>query len=187
MAQSKDDIRKAALKLRDGLDSAWRAQASAAMASHADAIDATPHDIIAGFWPIRSEADPRALMDYFAARGNLMALPVVIDKQTIIFRQAEKDTALIAAGFGTFGPPDTAPMVDPTILLMPLSAYDRRGNRIGYGAGHYDRAIAKLIANLKRPRLFGIAFACQRVDAVPAEAHDVPLDGIITENGLTLF
>ena len=75
-------------------------------------------------------------------------------------------------------------MLDPAILLVPLAAFDRRGHRIGYGRGYYDRAIAALKQAGHRPQLIGLAFACQEVSRVPAEAHDEPLDGIATEGGL---
>jgi 5-formyltetrahydrofolate cyclo-ligase len=78
-------------------------------------------------------------------------------------------------------------VVDPEILLMPLSAFDASGNRIGYGAGHYDRAIARLHDKGMQPRLIGVAFDCQEVEAVPAEAHDVPLDAVVTESGYRTF
>jgi 5-formyltetrahydrofolate cyclo-ligase len=70
------------------------------------------------------------------------------------------------------------------LLLMPLSAFDARGNRLGYGAGHYDRAIARLRAKGKSPVLIGAAFSVQEAEALPAEDHDVALDMILTEQGL---
>jgi 5-formyltetrahydrofolate cyclo-ligase len=84
-------------------------------------------------------------------------------------------------------PPKEAAILDPQILLVPLSAFDVRGHRIGYGAGHYDRAIARLIDKGLSPRLIGLGFECQRVEHVPDEAHDVPLEAIITETGLHRF
>ena len=78
-------------------------------------------------------------------------------------------------------------MLDPDILLVPLAAFDDRGHRIGYGAGHYDRAIARLIDAGRAPRLIGIAFNCQEVDRVPDEGHDVVLSEVLTESGLRRF
>jgi 5-formyltetrahydrofolate cyclo-ligase len=72
-------------------------------------------------------------------------------------------------------------------MLVPLAAFDVRGHRIGYGAGHYDRAIARLQARNLIPKLIGIAFDCQEVEIVPDEAHDMPLDSILTESGLRSF
>jgi 5-formyltetrahydrofolate cyclo-ligase len=76
--------------------------------------------------------------------------------------------------------------VDPDALIVPLAAFDRTGQRIGYGRGYYDGAIARLSRD--RP-LFtvGIGFAVQEVERVPAEPHDRPLDCVITEAGLIRF
>ena len=75
-------------------------------------------------------------------------------------------------------------MLDPEILIMPLAAFDANGGRIGYGAGHYDRAISRLIEKGMAPRLYGFAFSCQQVDHVPVEGHDQPLEAVITESGI---
>jgi 5-formyltetrahydrofolate cyclo-ligase len=90
--------------------------------------------------------------------------------------------ALEPARFGLSVPPAAAGEVDPDVILVPLAGFDRRGHRLGYGAGHYDRALARLIA--ARPRLvLGLAYAAQAVDAVPAEPHDRRLDAVLTETG----
>ena len=75
-----------------------------------------------------------------------------------------------------------------TALVSAFSkTYGMPGWRIGYGAGHYDRAIARLIGKGRKPRLIGVAFDCQQVGAVPAEAHDAPLHEILGESGLRRF
>jgi 5-formyltetrahydrofolate cyclo-ligase len=68
-----------------------------------------------------------------------------------------------------------------------MRPFDRAGRRAGYGAGFYDRAIASLHAQHHRPKLIGMAFDCQEVEAVPVEVHDIPLDAILTESGLRSF
>lgn len=78
-------------------------------------------------------------------------------------------------------------MLDPALMLMPLAAFDRRGHRIGYGAGYYDRAIARLHVRGLRPRLIGVAFDCQQVERVPDEQHDIVLDQLLSESGLRRF
>lgn len=180
----KADIRAAALARRDALGADHHARAAQVLADHADAIGFKPGDIVSGFWPIRSEIDPRPLMEALAARGAIIALPAVIDRQTIVFRRHDPDMPLVAGSFGTMAPGPDADTLDPDLMLVPLSAFDDAGNRIGYGAGHYDRAIARLHAKGQSPRLVGLAFECQRVNRVPAEPHDVPLHTVLTENGL---
>ncbi len=72
-------------------------------------------------------------------------------------------------------------------MLVPLAAFDARGHRIGYGAGYYDRAIARLPDKGHAPRLIGVAFDCQEVELVPDEPHDVVIPEILTESGLRRF
>lgn len=180
----KADIRAMALARRDALGADRHSRAAQVLADHADAIGFEDGDIVSGFWPIRSEIDPRPLMEALAARGATIALPAVIDRQTIVFRRHDPDAMLVAGSFGTMAPGPEAEALNPDLMLVPLSAFDDAGNRIGYGAGHYDRAIARLHARGRSPRLVGLAFECQRVDRVPAEPHDVPLHTVLTENGL---
>ncbi|MDO9415133.1 5-formyltetrahydrofolate cyclo-ligase [Pararhizobium sp.] len=184
----KADIRSQRLVLRDAMMPEARLAASLSMLDHAgEAIVFQPGEVISGFWPIRSEADIRPLMARLQARGARLCLPVVLDRQTIIFRELTVDTPIVSTGFGTTGPGPEAAVLDPDLLLVPLSAFDAAGNRIGYGAGHYDRAIDRLRQKGRVPRLIGIAFDCQEVASVPAEPHDVALDAILTESGLRRF
>ena len=183
--QAKALIRTERLALRDAINAEVRIEASLAMADHAgDAIAFDPGAIISGFFPIRSEVDVRPLMGKLKARGARLCLPVVIDRETIVFRALLPGAELVSTGFGTRGPGPEAEVLDPEIMLMPLAAFDARGNRIGYGAGHYDRAIARLRAKGANPVLIGVAFDCQEVPEVPFEPHDVGLDAILTESGL---
>jgi 5-formyltetrahydrofolate cyclo-ligase len=185
---SKADIRMASLVRRDGLSLQQREAFSHALSSHGDtAMTLQPNTMIAGFLPIRSEVDLQPLMQVLRQKGARLCLPVVLDRQTICFRQWLVGADLINTGFGTRGPGPDAPVVDPDIMLIPLSAFDGRGNRIGYGAGHYDRAIARLHEKGCNPTLIGIAFDCQEVAHVPFEPHDVALHAILTESGYKNF
>lgn len=181
----KKALRAACLARRDALTAEERIAASLAMAERgAAALEVSPGTCVSGFFPIRSEPDVRPLMAALREAGARLCLPVVIDATTIVFRELVAGAALVETGFGTRGPGPEAAAIDPDIVLMPLSAFDAAGNRIGYGAGHYDRAIARLRAAGRHPRLVGVAFELQRVDAIPAEAHDIPMHAILTERGL---
>ncbi|WP_421589869.1 5-formyltetrahydrofolate cyclo-ligase [Shinella sp. M27] len=181
-------IRNERLALRDAMTPQARIEGSLAMVEHAgDRLEFDPGTVISGFWPIRSEADIRPLMAHLRTRGARLCLPVVLDRETIIFRELVVGAPVVKTGFGTTGPGDEAAVLEPDILLVPLSAFDRAGHRIGYGAGHYDRAIDRLKAKGRTPKLIGIAFDCQEVASVPAEPHDVALDAILTESGFRLF
>ena len=186
--EQKAAIRNERLALRDAMTPETRIEGSLAMVELAgDRIAFDPGTVISGFWPIRSEADIRPLMAHLRSRGARLCLPVVLDRETIVFRELVGGAPVVKTGFGTTGPGPEAAVLDPDILLVPLSAFDRTGHRIGYGAGHYDRAIDRLKAKGRVPKLIGIAFDCQEVASVPAEPHDVPLDGILTESGLSMF
>jgi 5-formyltetrahydrofolate cyclo-ligase len=182
--ERKAALRREALARRDALSPSYRQDASLAAAEHGEQITFRSGAVISGFWPIRSEIDPRPLLSILRQRGARLCLPVVLDRETIVFREFAEDGSLIASGFGTMGPGPDAPLLDPDIMLVPLAAFDRRGHRIGYGAGHYDRALARLAAKGLHPVLIGLAFDCQEVELVPEEPHDVPLQQILTESGL---
>jgi 5-formyltetrahydrofolate cyclo-ligase len=185
--ETKRLLREEALARRDALPMELRIDRAWLMAGFAGDIHFDPGTIISGFLPIRSEVDARPIMAELRKRGAQLCLPAVTTKTEIIFRAFDRQVELVPAGFGTFAPPKDAAILEPQILLVPLSAFDARGHRIGYGAGHYDRAIAKLIDKGTTPRLIGLGFDCQRVGHVLDEAHDVPLEAIITETGLHRF
>lgn len=188
MKAAKAALREASLMRRDALTAEMRHAFSKEIAAHGEAAIAfSPGTIIAAFLPIRSEVDLQPLMHRLSERGAHLCLPVVLDRQTICFRQWQPGTDLVSTGFGTRGPGPDAAVVDPDILLVPMSAFDNRGNRIGYGAGHYDRAIARLHEKGCNPTLIGIAFDCQEVANVPHEPHDVALHAILTESGYKNF
>ena len=88
---------------------------------------------------------------------------------------------LVESAFGTVGPDENAEVLDPQILVMPLSVFDRKGGRIGYGGGFYDRAIERLRGKEMPLHLLGMAYSMQEVEEVPMEEHDQHLHGIITE------
>jgi 5-formyltetrahydrofolate cyclo-ligase len=181
-AEAKATLRYDALGRRDALDPAYRREASEGIALIvAQVLSAAPPAIVSGFLPIRSEIDPRPAMAALAARGHRLALPCVTP-DGLVFRLWRPGDPLRKAGFGLSEPEAAAPAVDPDIMLVPLAAFDRRGHRIGYGAGHYDRAIARLSA-MRRPLAVGLSFAAQEVEQVPDEPHDQPLDAIVTEGG----
>ncbi len=188
MKMEKANLRKERLAVRDSIPVDLRLEKSLAMADLAGGTIAfQPGEIISAFLPVRSEPDLRPLMARLKNRGARLCLPAVLDRETILFRELISGAPLVNTGFGTVGPGEDAPVLDPDLLLVPLSAFDMKGNRIGYGAGHYDRAIDRLRKKGQKPRLVGIAFDCQEVPSVPAEAHDIGLDAILTESGLRKF
>jgi len=185
--EMKRTLRQEALARRDALDPLWRIEASLRFADITDEIAPAPGTVVSGFWPMRSEVDLRPLMAALRERGARLCLPAILDKTTIVFRELVRGAPMVDMGFGTKGPDENASVLDPGLMLVPLAAFDSRGHRIGYGAGYYDRAIARLQVNGHSPRLIGIAFDCQEVERVPDESHDVILPEVLTESGLRRF
>lgn len=183
----KKQLRLEALARRDALPVEWRIEKSLDMAAIADELAIEPGTVVSGFWPIRSEVDVRPLMYALMDRGARLCLPAIIDKTTIVFRELVRGAPMVDMGFGTYGPDESAAVLDPAVMLMPLAAFDHLGDRIGYGAGFYDRAISKLHARGLYPRLIGIAFDCQLIEDVPDEDHDVRLHELLSESGLRRF
>ncbi|MGU3418221.1 5-formyltetrahydrofolate cyclo-ligase [Methylobacterium sp. D54C] len=182
-AARKAELRAAALAARDALDPAARQAASTAIG---DALLALPElaqaRLVGAFWPIRSEVDPRPAAADLRARGQAVALPHVTP-DGLVFREWRAGDALVAGRFGLSEPDPSLPPVEPDALIVPLAAFDRTGQRIGYGRGYYDGAIARL--SRTNPVLtVGIGFAAQEVARVPAEPHDRPLQFVITEVGV---
>jgi 5-formyltetrahydrofolate cyclo-ligase len=174
-------LRRAALVRRDALEIDDRLEWDQAIAERALALDIWGKGPVAAYWPIRSEADPRPIMEGLAALGLPLCLPVVVDGG-LVFRSWTPWEPVVPGGFGTLVPPETAPVMIPAVLVLPLAAFDRRGHRIGYGKGHYDRALARLPG----ARTIGIAYGVQEVPVVPEEPHDYRLDIIVTEREVIL-
>ncbi|KGD92096.1 MULTISPECIES: 5-formyltetrahydrofolate cyclo-ligase [Rhizobium/Agrobacterium group] len=186
--KTKAELRGERLAARDAILPVERIEKSLAIASHgAGAIDFEAGAIVSGFLPIRSEVDLRPLMASLRDRSARLCVPVILDKKTIVFRELVRGADLVPGTFGTFGPGPEAAELDPDVMLVPLSAFDRQGHRIGYGGGYYDRAIHRLQQKGLKPKLIGIAFDCQEVASVPFEPHDIRLDAVLTESGYRPF
>ena len=140
-----------------------------------------PGTVVSGFLPIGSEINTLKALDRFRELGCTICLPCVVEKDApLVFRAWTPGDELIEESFGTRAPADTAAVVEPDLLLVPMLAFDRDGYRLGYGGGFYDRSLDRL-RGMKRVVAVGVAFAGQEVDAVPHDALDQPLDWIVTE------
>lgn len=169
-----------------------RAQALAARAQGGDqaalnrrlAEALAPHTgrVLAGYWPMKGEPDPRPAM---AAHDGPVCLPVVPGRAVpLIFRRWAGEP-LAPGPLGTSQPPESLPEITPEVLIVPLVAFDAQLNRLGYGGGYYDRTLQMLRRN--RPVVaIGLAWEVQRLEAIPAEPFDQPLDMVVTDRG-TLF
>lgn len=139
--------------------------------------------ILAGYWPIKSEIDPRPLFQRIVLGGGCIALPAVLDSTTMVFRAYSQHAGLEPMRFGTLGPGAENAVVVPNFIIVPLSAFDNQCHRLGYGGGYYDRAVEILEKQGHVVKLIGLGFSCQEVEYIPPADHDLIVEGIFTEKG----
>lgn len=184
---SKGDLRKSALDARDAMEAEARAAASEKLASRGLPFEIVPGTIVSGYSPIRSELDPIPLMRKLSGQGARLALPAILGRgKSLLFRAWVPGDRLTMGPLGILEPSPAMAELIPDIMLVPLAAFDRLGHRIGYGAGHYDFTLAHL-RKVKPITAIGLAFAAQEIKTVPALAHDVALDYVLTEKKTFAF
>jgi 5-formyltetrahydrofolate cyclo-ligase len=180
LPKAKSELRVAAREKRFGLKHPCFA---GALARHAENLAIAKDTVVGGYHALPDEADPALLLERLVELGCHIAFPRVAGRGLPLEFHRVPDGEVLAPGaFGIHEPMDIWPRVVPQLLLVPLLAFDAAGHRLGYGGGFYDRTIALL----KVPAI-GIAFAGQQVAALPADDHDMVLDAVLTENGLTRF
>lgn len=146
-----------------------------------------PDAVIALYWPMADELDVRPLIDAYLKMGRRVVLPVTpVKGEPLLFRQYAAGITLQPGPFGTFEPPPAAPEMQPTLLFVPLLAFDAAGRRLGYGAGFYDRTLARL-RKAGDHLAYGVGYAGQEVERTPTDALDQSLNGVVTERGLRQF
>lgn len=188
--RKKRSLRAESRARRTALDETARRAASDRMADKFfEIVTVAKDDVVAAYWPLEGEADIRPVLSRLAARGVACALPVVVEREApLVFRRWAEGDDMATSGFGVSEPLPEAEEVTPTLVLVPLLAWDERGHRLGYGGGFYDRTLAQLRAGNPGLRAYGYAFACQRMDGIlPSLQHDMTLDGVITEHGMEKF
>ncbi|WP_444455115.1 5-formyltetrahydrofolate cyclo-ligase [Rhodobacter capsulatus] len=176
LAALKAEARKAAFAARKAAFAAGQGDACEHLLAALMRFEGAP---MAGYLPIRTEIDPRPAM---AAHLGPVGVPVILGEgQPLVFRTWTPEAALIPGPFGA-AIPETGAEITPRVLIVPLVAFDRRGYRLGYGGGFYDRTLERLRAAGPATAI-GFAFAAQEMEAVPTEPTDQPLDLIVTERG----
>ena len=135
--------------------------------------------VISGFWPIKSEPDLRFWLAALAGRGAITALPVVETRfAPLVFRPWKPGDPMVR-GDWNIPVPTTTETVQPDLALAPLVGWDRQGYRLGYGGGYFDRTLAAM-----KPLAVGIGLSAARIDSIFPQPHDIPLDRIVTEDGV---
>jgi 5-formyltetrahydrofolate cyclo-ligase len=184
-ASPKAQLRSAALARRAALPPEARAAFSERLLREGLKLARRFHArAVSAFHPVRDEPDALALLAALAEEGVVTALPVTGRQgEPLVFRRWRPGEPTVPGQMGIPEPRPEAPALDPDLLFVPLAAFDRRGDRIGYGAGHYDRTLARLRA-LKPIVAIGVAYGVSEAAAIPAEPHDERLDFILTDSEL---
>ncbi|MCE2517479.1 MAG: 5-formyltetrahydrofolate cyclo-ligase [Alphaproteobacteria bacterium] len=189
-----DDQKAELRKVQTAIRKAASVDAGAVAAAMADcaadiriAFGLADGDIVAGYWPIKTELDPRPLMAALTAGGMAGALPATpTPGEPLVFHRWQEGDEVIAGLYGTSEPRSDAPVCAPTLVLVPMLAFDDDGFRLGYGGGFYDRSLAQLRDAGHTVHALGIAYDSQWVAEVPIGPHDARLDGVLTGSGLFL-
>ena len=147
---------------------------------------------LAFFWPMGAEVDLRELMGSAIAHGKRCYLPVMRRDGGLCFVRYRPGDPVVPNAQRIpeprFRPQDEVPAGELDLVCMPLAGFDRSGTRLGMGGGYYDRAFAfRLSPQIRKPRLVGVAFACQELASIPRERWDVPLEALVTERELIRF
>ena len=185
--------RRAARAARRNIPPALRRQLARQIARHVLRLRSLrPGQRIAVYLPIDAELDTRDLIRGLLTRGCRVYLPRIGSLRSRSMRFIAADSGPLRRNRLGISEPSGHQQLGArwmNIILLPLVAFDRRGNRLGNGAGYYDRALAFRARRRwwRGPLLLGLAFSAQAVDHIDCEPHDIPLDGAITENGPMLF
>lgn len=137
--------------------------------------------VVALYFPINDELDTEPLAAALVEKGVAIALPVTQGKKKpLAFRRYAPGDALTPGAYGEMVPAESAETVTPSIVVAPLLAFTREGERLGYGGGYYDRTLAALRRN-GAVLAVGYAYGAQEVDALPPDPLDERLDWVVTE------
>ena len=138
------------------------------------------------YYPISNEISPLVFIKYFKDNNITTALPVVdSNSNSMVFKKWLKKERLQKSHIGTYEPLLTNKTIFPQIIVVPMLTFDRKLNRLGYGAGYYDKLISTLKRYFdKKQKNFitiGLAYSEQETKSIPYESHDQKLDFIVTE------
>jgi 5-formyltetrahydrofolate cyclo-ligase len=175
--------RDALIKQRMAISADERARWSARITAGIEReLASRPSKLLGFYWPFRGEYDARGLAESLHAQGVGLALPVVVRMKAPLEFRAWHPGARLGSGVWGIPVPADGAVVMPDVLLVPLVGYDRRGFRLGYGGGFYDRTLA---AMPRRPATIGVGFALGALETIHPQTHDIPMDVVVTEQQAT--
>lgn len=189
-AEPKSALRATLLAEREAQsEHASRARTDAALAERLRAVlEERAVRCIGFYWPVAGEFDARAVLTEWLASKDATdareaALPVVVQPHAPMVFHAWRADSPMKSGRYRIPVPEEERVVVPDLLLVPCVGFDADRFRLGYGGGYFDRTLAAWPA-ARKPATIGIAYEAGRLDALPRESHDMPLDAIVTEAAL---
>ncbi len=173
-------------RLREDLGQAGRARVSGQIGRHLSRVleerGVGQGTVLAGYWPIKGEPDLRPVLKGLHRAGVTIALPIVETRAApLIFRRWTPDTKMVRGDWNIPVPPPEADPLIPDITLAPCLGWSEGCYRLGWGGGYFDRTLASLAP---RPVAIGIALGAAHLPTIYPQPHDIPLDLIVTEEGL---
>ena len=138
---------------------------------------------IAGYYPINFEVNTLSFLSKLKKKNIITGLPIIKKNYGMVFKKWEPTKSLYLNKYGIPEPRNSNESFTPDIILVPLVAYDKKFNRLGYGAGYYDR-ILKKISQKKKVIAIGIGFTFQESLSIPINKNDYKLDYILNEKKL---
>jgi 5-formyltetrahydrofolate cyclo-ligase len=147
-------------------------------------VQAAEGAVVAGYWPVKGEVDCLPILHALLRKGHPCALPHVTGEGApLIFRRWDEKSRMVAGKYEITEPAE-GEVLAPDIVLVPLLAFDAECHRLGYGAGFYDRTIARL-RKQKPVKAVGLAYEMQFYGGgLPANGHDVRMDMIVTDRNV---
>ena len=148
-------------------------------------LERRSESVVGAYWPILGEFDALPVLGAWLTADpvHVVGLPVIDPvSDAMTFRAWWPGCPMTADRYG-IPMPDGTPSVAPQLLLVPCVGFGPRGVRLGYGGGYYDRTLGSMHP-VERPATLGIAFAHGHLPELTALVHDIPLDAILTEDGL---
>ncbi|HTE16646.1 MAG TPA: 5-formyltetrahydrofolate cyclo-ligase [Burkholderiales bacterium] len=141
-----------------------------------------PSGTVVGFcWPYKNEFDARFVVRHWRDENAITALPEVVEKaQPLQFRKWWPG-APMTPGVYDIPVPDGTAVLLPDVALVPMNGFDAQGYRLGYGGGYFDRTLAALN---RRVLAVGVSFEALRLPTIYPQAHDIPMDFVVTEAGI---
>lgn len=133
--------------------------------------------VVSAYWQFRNEPDLRPLLKHLSSKGATTALPVVVAKDSPLVFRAWQSGDKLARGVWNIPYPAEGVEVTPDIVIAPVVGFDRRGFRLGYGGGFFDRTLAALP---QMPLRIGVGYDFQFLPAFQTHRHDIAMDMVVT-------